>query len=220
MPHRGYCSAIAAVTDRVALAPRRAVPLSEAKVDWGEFVASRPGQFAAADVATPEGDAMTVVSLYGIWDKIPETGQLFADATLHRAISDLAVLSDQRGGNSKVLVAGDLNVWHSYGNSGECWAQRFHTVFDRLAAHGLHLLGPSGRTTVRHSRDAPVDRRLAGTSTRSGTSGTRRRPRTRTTSFSLRSSSRVCLRTTAASPARTTTSGPTATTAPWWPASK
>ena len=141
LPHRRYCSAIASVRGRATLTPRPAVPLSEAKVDWGEFVASHPGQFAAADVTTPGGDAITVVSLYGIWDKIPETGQLFADATLHRAISDLAVLFNQRGAD-KVLVAGDLNVWHAYEGAGERWAQRFHTVFDRLAAHGLPLLVP------------------------------------------------------------------------------
>ncbi len=41
-----------------------------------------------------------------------------------------------------MIVAGDLNVWHAYENSGERWAQRFHTVFDRLGAHGLLLLGP------------------------------------------------------------------------------
>lgn len=143
LPHRPYCSAIASVQATVTLTPRRATPLSEARVDWGEFVASHPGQFCAVDVKSPEGETITVVSLYGIWDKIPQTGQLFADATLHRAISDLAVLFDQR--HADKVLAGDLNVWHAYEGSGERWARRFQVVFDRLFAHGLELLGPFRR---------------------------------------------------------------------------
>ena len=65
----------------------------------------------------------------------------------HRAISDLAVLFDERGAN-KIIVGGDLNVWHAYEASGERWTRRFQTVFDRLAAHGLALLGPFRSETM------------------------------------------------------------------------
>ncbi len=141
LPHRSYCSAIASPDGGPSVQPRRPTPLRDAKADWGEFVASHPGQFAVANVEAPDGDVITVVSLYGIWDKIPETGELFADATLHRAISDLAVVFQRRGADN-IVVAGDLNVWHAYEATGEAWAQRFATVFDRLAAYGLQLLGP------------------------------------------------------------------------------
>jgi hypothetical protein len=141
LPQRLYCSAIAATEGAPSLRARRPIPLREAKAHWGEFVASHPGQFAVGDIETSDGTVVTVVSLYGIWDKIPETGELFAEATLHRAISDLAVVF-QGGGADKILVAGDLNVWHAYAGQGEPWVGRFATVFDRLASFGLELLGP------------------------------------------------------------------------------
>lgn len=88
-----------------------------------------------------------MVSLYGIWDRVGERGDLYADASLHRAISDLAVLF-QDPARSNLVVAGDLNVWHDYGRStslrgwSAAWAQRFDGVFARMAAHGLELIGP------------------------------------------------------------------------------
>lgn len=139
LPKRYYCSAIASPSDGPAVTPRRPVPLRDAKADWGEFVASHPGQFAVADIATAGGDVVTVVSLYGIWDKIPETGRLFADGSLHRAISDLTVVFE-RGRGQNVVVAGDLNVWHAYEGTDE--TKRFAALFDRLDSLGLELLGP------------------------------------------------------------------------------
>jgi hypothetical protein len=50
-----------------------------------------------------------VVSLYGIWDRMIDSGDLFVEATLHRAISDLAVVFQERAA-AHVLVAGDLNI--------------------------------------------------------------------------------------------------------------
>lgn len=141
LPQRWYCSAIATPEGIGTLSPRRPIPLREAKADWGEFVASHPGQFAVGDLETADGTAVTVISLYGIWDKIPETGELFAEATLHRAISDLAVVFQARGAQN-ILLAGDLNVWRAYAGNGEPWVPRFATVFDRPASFGLELLGP------------------------------------------------------------------------------
>ena len=66
---------------------------------------------------------------------------IYADASVHRLISDLSVfLSQQQDHN--ILVAGDLNV-HGYGEAGnEYWASRYATVFSRLAALGLSFVGP------------------------------------------------------------------------------
>lgn len=141
LPHRPFCSAVATANTQQRVAALRPVPLAKAKVDWGEFVASHPGQFSAVSLDVPGGGVVIVVSLYGIWDKLPKNGELFADATLHRAISDLTVVFAEPG-TDKVVVGGDLNVWHAYEGAGERWAGRFSTVFDRLAALGLPLLGP------------------------------------------------------------------------------
>ena len=63
---------------------------------------------------------------------------MYAEATLHRAISDLSPLFEERG-HTQVILAGDLNVWR---NTTTKWQARFSTVFDRLAACGLRLVGP------------------------------------------------------------------------------
>lgn len=155
LPQRNYCSAIAAIRAEAEARPRTPIPMARAKADWGEFVASHPGQFAAVDVTlTVESVDMTVVSLYGIWDKMPDSGSLFADATLHRAISDLSVVFQERGADH-IVVGGDLNVWHESDASGPVWRRRYDVVFDRMAAHGLELLGPFRADTDAVLEDCP-----------------------------------------------------------------
>jgi endonuclease/exonuclease/phosphatase family metal-dependent hydrolase len=68
-----------------------------------------------------------------------DSGDLFVDATLHRAISDLAVVFQERSAEH-VLVAGDLNVY-SY-SDGSTWGDRALTVLSRLATYGLEICGP------------------------------------------------------------------------------
>lgn len=104
-----------------------------------EFAASHPGQFAVAEVALADGGQLTVVSLYGIWDTMAATGEKYVDASLHRAISDLAVVFEGRRARN-VLVAGDLNLY-SY-SDGSVWGDLGMTVFSRLAAYGLEVIGP------------------------------------------------------------------------------
>jgi hypothetical protein len=42
-----------------------------------------------------------------------------------------------------ILVAGDLNVLHGYGENGDTyWAARYETVFSRLAALNFKFVGP------------------------------------------------------------------------------
>ena len=134
---RRYCSAVAGFDPRIRLRERRPVPL--ARAPYGAFAATHPGQFAVVDVELPDGSRITVVSLYGIWERMADSGDLYADATLHRAISDLAVVFQERGAD-RILVGGDLNVWHGY--RGEGWPQRCNGVFERFAAYGLELIGP------------------------------------------------------------------------------
>ena len=143
---RPYCSAVVCFNRDLNFEPVRPTPLWEAP--YGGLAASHPGQFAVATVTLPGHPAVTVVSLYGLWDKMNDSGEIYAYATLHRALSDLTPLFQTRG--ARVIVAGDLNVWHGYG--GPPWLGRYQLVFDRLASQGLELVGP-----FRPSDDQPLE---------------------------------------------------------------
>ena len=62
------------------------------------------------------------------------------DASIHRIISDLSLLVGKQSGH-RIIAAGDLTVWHGYGEN-EYWKRRYDTVFDRMEAIGLPLVGP------------------------------------------------------------------------------
>lgn len=75
-----------------------------------------------------------------------ETGRrilVYADASVHRLISDLSALVGRQKGH-KIIAAGDLNVLYGYGEGGSrYWKPRYDTVFSRMEALGLPLVGPS-----------------------------------------------------------------------------
>jgi len=106
---------------------------------------SRRGTLAAAKVAEPGGVCCIVVSMYGLWEKPHRsTGSswIYADASVHRLISDLAVLIGRQSSHS-IIAAGDLNILYGYGEGGsEYWAARYDTVFKRMEAMGLRFVGP------------------------------------------------------------------------------
>ena len=82
------------------------------------------------------------MSLYGIWDQ--DERFLFAEGTLHRALSDLTVLFQDRR-RPRILLAGDFNIYREWAASsvGGDWSPRYDTVFNRLEAYGLHFAGPA-----------------------------------------------------------------------------
>ena len=133
---RWFASAIVATGDR-PIASRDPAELHEV-VD-GEFACSHPGQFSVGDIELESGQRLTVVSLYGIWDQMVDSRDLFVEATLHRAISDLTVVFQEHAA-AYVLVGGDLNIY-SY-SDGSVWGDRGMTVLSRLAAYGLEICGP------------------------------------------------------------------------------
>lgn len=68
------------------------------------------------------------------------------DASVHRVISDPSLLIGGQYGH-RIIAAGDLTVGHGYGVN-EYWKRRNATVFERMAALGLPLVGlqyPNGR---------------------------------------------------------------------------
>ena len=91
------------------------------------------------------GEIITLVSMYGAWESPAEdTGSrwIYADASVHRLISDISVLIGRQRGH-KIIVAGDLNVLYGYGEEGSAyWKARYDTIFTRMKALGLPFVGP------------------------------------------------------------------------------
>src|ERR1017187_9560892 len=86
----------------------------------------------------------------------------YADASVHRLISDLsALITQKRGRARRIIVAGDLNILHGYGEHGSSdWKARYDGVFSRMKAIGLPLVGPqapNGRQAAPRPRELPPD---------------------------------------------------------------
>ena len=123
---RRFCAAIARLSDRVNLRPIPTKPLADAGLD--DLGVSLPGTLAAGEVTDASGEQITVVSIYGAWASPIASRQgswIYADASVHRLISDLSALVASQHGH-RILVAGDLNVLYGHGERGK-----------RLLAHAL-----------------------------------------------------------------------------------
>jgi len=103
---------------------------------------SCPGAFTAVRV----GETV-LVSFYGVWEHLGPNDQSYSIASVHRSISDLTRLWFGRS-RQQVVIAGDWNVWHAYDATSRAdlrqWVTRSATVFQRLEAEGLQLVGPFG----------------------------------------------------------------------------
>jgi endonuclease/exonuclease/phosphatase family metal-dependent hydrolase len=96
-----------------------------------------PGAVAIAEVDLDE--PLVVVSAYGVIDRG------YAEGTVHRILSDLTPLVDERRGK-RIVIAGDLNIttqWSAKhksflrGRHEEC-LRRDHNLFERFTALGFH----------------------------------------------------------------------------------
>lgn len=161
---RPWRTAIVGLTDRAILARIPSVPLANSAA--GGFAVSRPGTLSAARVVDPsDGAQYTLVSMYSPWERPhASTGSnwIFADASAHRLVSDISVFVGQQG-RHRIVVAGDLNCLHGHGEDGSAyWAARYRTVFDRMRAIGLDLMGPqspNGRQADPWPTELPRDSR-------------------------------------------------------------
>lgn len=143
---RNFRTAIARLSDRVKMHPRRTAALARATDD--EVPVSRPGTVALADIEIlVTGEVVTVASVYGLWERPSpraSSSWIYADASVHRVLSDLSSLIG-REELGPLLVAGDLNILHGYGEGGsDYWKRRYSSVFDRAEALGLVYMGPAG----------------------------------------------------------------------------
>lgn len=120
-------------------------PKSIDAAEYGELAASRLGTLAAASLKMPSGEDLIIISIYGVWecpDRSTGSSWIYADASVHRLISDLSFFIGQQT-KHRIIVAGDLNILFGYGEKGSSyWASRYQTVFDRLSALGLEFMGP------------------------------------------------------------------------------
>lgn len=138
---RTFRTAIASLSRGVTLVSHMQTPGHKAR--QGAMEVSRFGTLTLADVLVDGSFALTAASAYGAWESSEKREDLiYADASVHRILSDLAQLVTSREGH-RIIVAGDLNILYGYGEYGdEYWADRYRTVFDRAAAMGLVFKGP------------------------------------------------------------------------------
>ncbi|MCC5947341.1 MAG: endonuclease/exonuclease/phosphatase family protein [Nitriliruptoraceae bacterium] len=133
-------TAVVQVSDAVRVEPRDHAAVGD--LDAVAVPVSRPGTLAVADIHAGDA-AVTVASMYGGWDRSADPRRtIYADAAVHRLLSDLAsMVTGPRG--HRLIAAGDLNVLHRYGEHGDpYWAARYATVFDRAESMGLRFVGP------------------------------------------------------------------------------
>lgn len=141
---RPWRSAVVALSDRVRV--EQLVPCLLESARPGEFAVSQRGAVEAAKVTQVDNGAwFLAVSMYGLWDKPHEhtqSGWIYADASVHRAISDLSGLVGQQR-RHRIVAAGDLNILHGQGDHRSTyWQARYATVFDRMRAIGVPFVGP------------------------------------------------------------------------------
>ncbi len=170
-------TAVIGLTDRVELVPRDTTAVGT--IDEVAVPVSRPGTLTAVDVHV-DGDVVTVVSVYGGWERSADPRRvLYADAAAHRLLSDLSSLVTGPD-DHRLIVAGDLNILHRYGEHGDpYWAGRYASVFDRAEALGLVFVGPqapNGRQADPRPSELPDDSRDVPTyhTTRQGPAGATR----------------------------------------------
>lgn len=135
---RSFAAAIACLSQKVSITQIKTVPLADAGP--GVLGVSRPGTVCAAHVEG-SGVSFTAISAYAAWDyPFVEGGEIWADGSAHRILSDISPLLALR---RSVVLAGDWNILHGYGERGSSyWAERYKSFFDRVRSLGLVFVGP------------------------------------------------------------------------------
>ncbi len=160
--NRPWRSALVGLNKDVKIDRINTVPLSDS--GDGDFGVSRPGTLAAAHVADPQtAERFTLVSMYAIWESLHRStgsSEIYADASVHRLISDISVLVGYEKGH-RVIAAGDLNILYGYGEyQNRYWETRYKSIFDRFEGIGLKFLGPqspNGRMAEPWPNELPND---------------------------------------------------------------
>ena len=154
-------AAVVRLTNRVQVNWLTPISLEQAVSE--DLAVSHRGTHAAAEVVESGDVRCTVVSMYALWEKPHRStgsGWIYADASVHRLISDLAVLVGQQSSH-RIIAAGDLNILYGYGEDGsKYWAARYDTVFKRMEAMGIPFVGPqapNGRSAGPWPSELPAE---------------------------------------------------------------
>lgn len=113
--------------------------MSPFKSDPNPVLRTFPGSVAVAEIQGAE--PLVVVSAYGVIDRG------YADSTVHRILSDLTPLVDERRGRG-IVIAGDLNITSQWSSRDRSYLKGLHkeclardlSVFQRFEALGFHNL--------------------------------------------------------------------------------
>lgn len=100
---------------------------------WGKRRAplanTRAGSWTAAVVSIPDVGEVTAVALYGLLDER-------SDASVHRSLSDLTPLFEDRRYGERLVIGGDLNTWTGWA-AGSRHLARDEAVLQRIEAFGF-----------------------------------------------------------------------------------
>ena len=158
-----YRTAIVKLSNRIRIEWIEAKPLVAAKSR--DLVVSWPGTLAAALVVPPSGNPVIAVSMYAQWVRTSvraSANYIVSDGSAHRVASDVSALIAKADGH-RILAAGDMNILRGHGEYGDpYWADRYQTVFDRMAVMGLPCIGPeypNGRQADPWPDELPRDSR-------------------------------------------------------------
>lgn len=123
------------------------VEITDARPTWRAsrrevpFECSRPGSWVAAHVSPEPGMDVAAVALYGLLDEL-------SDASVHRSLSEISPLVDDRRYRKSVLIGGDLNTGTQWPQK-DPFFQRDTNVLNRFEALGLvdclTAMRPAGR---------------------------------------------------------------------------
>jgi hypothetical protein len=136
-------TAVARLSDRVVISALMMQPLGlDGPLQLG---ISRPGTLTVAKLTVLDtSEVIMLASIYAQWEGPISGGPGgFADASMHRILSDLSPLLSWR--DHPIIVAGDFNNvlgTHVEGIYGANWNARTAGVFSRMGDLGLRLAGP------------------------------------------------------------------------------
>ena len=137
---RGWGSAVLSFGPEIRPVTQATSPFRRAPIP---LLRTFPGCVAIAEVA--DQPPLIVVSAYGVIDRG------YADTTVHRILSDLTPLLDERLGQG-ILIAGDLNITTQWSAKHKGFLRGLHeeclrrdtNLFERFVALGLHNLVTRG----------------------------------------------------------------------------
>jgi endonuclease/exonuclease/phosphatase family metal-dependent hydrolase len=126
-PTRRWGSAVVSYGPALTEVPTARTPYSSQDVP---LRGTHPGCVAVAQAVLPDQCKLTLISAYGLID----AG--YSVTTLHRILSDLTPLFDDKRYNAHVVLGGDLNGGTQAGE-GDRHLARHRLVFERIKAFGL-----------------------------------------------------------------------------------